>query len=174
MPSHFLNQCWNIVNWTFGNKLQWNFNQNLNILIQEIVFENVVWKTAAILSRPQCVKCLYQSWSPVARFTNCLGTHNWIVRMKHTMFQLYNQITNFLAHVITAEVSWHLQNCDLIWGSFLIKHKYLKDLDYKLIAIGEVGPLSQSMRPGTYFQITRSCITPCNAIIQVNMFSPVS
>ena len=24
MPSHFLNQCWNIVNWTLRNKLQWN------------------------------------------------------------------------------------------------------------------------------------------------------
>ena len=22
-PSHYLNQCWNIVNWTLGNKLQW-------------------------------------------------------------------------------------------------------------------------------------------------------
>ena len=23
-PSHYLNQCWDIVNWTLGNKLQWN------------------------------------------------------------------------------------------------------------------------------------------------------
>ena len=27
-PSHYLNQCWNIVNCTHGNKLQWNFNRN--------------------------------------------------------------------------------------------------------------------------------------------------
>ena len=27
-PSHYLNQCWVIVNWTIRNKLQWNFNQN--------------------------------------------------------------------------------------------------------------------------------------------------
>ena len=33
-PSHYLNQCWNTVNWTLGNKLQWNLNQNLNIFIQ--------------------------------------------------------------------------------------------------------------------------------------------
>ena len=26
-PSHYLNQCWNIVNWTIANKLQWNFHQ---------------------------------------------------------------------------------------------------------------------------------------------------
>ena len=53
-PSHYLNQCWNIVNWTLGNKLQWNLNRNLNIFIKENAFENVVWKMAAILSRPQC------------------------------------------------------------------------------------------------------------------------
>ena len=54
-PSHYLNQCWNIVNWTLGNKLQWNLNRNLYIFIQENPLENVVWKMAAILSRPQCV-----------------------------------------------------------------------------------------------------------------------
>ena len=41
-PSHCLNKCWNIVNWTRGNKLQWNLNRNLNIFIQESAFENVV------------------------------------------------------------------------------------------------------------------------------------
>ena len=28
MPSHYLNQCCNIVNLTLGNKLQWNLNRN--------------------------------------------------------------------------------------------------------------------------------------------------
>ena len=54
-PSHYLNQCWNIVNWTIGNKLQWNINQNSNIFIQENAFENDVWKMAAIFAWPQCV-----------------------------------------------------------------------------------------------------------------------
>ena len=49
-------QYWNIVNWTLGNKLQWNLNRDLYIFIQENAFENVVRKLAAILSRPQCVK----------------------------------------------------------------------------------------------------------------------
>ena len=31
------------------------FYQNSYIFIQENLFENVVWKRAAILSRPQCV-----------------------------------------------------------------------------------------------------------------------
>ena len=38
------------------NKLQWNFNRNYNIFIQENAFESVVCERAAILSRPQCVK----------------------------------------------------------------------------------------------------------------------
>ena len=47
-PSHYLNQCWNIVNWTLGNKLQWNLNQNPNIFIQENAFENGVCEMASI------------------------------------------------------------------------------------------------------------------------------
>ena len=57
-PSHYLNQCWNIVDWTLRNKLQWNLNQNSHIFIQENAFEKVIWKMAAILSRPLCVKIL--------------------------------------------------------------------------------------------------------------------
>ena len=47
--------CWNIVNWTLRNKLQWNFNQNSNIFIQENAFENVICEMTSILSRSQCV-----------------------------------------------------------------------------------------------------------------------
>ena len=47
-PSHYLDQCWKIFNWTFRNKLQWNFNRNSNIFIQEVAFENVVCKIASI------------------------------------------------------------------------------------------------------------------------------
>ena len=55
-PSHYLNQCCHIVNWTLRNKLQWNFNRNSYIFIQENASEKVVWKKATILSLPQCVK----------------------------------------------------------------------------------------------------------------------
>ena len=54
-PSHYLNQCWTIVNWTLGNKLPWNLNRDFWIFIQENTFENVVWKMAAILSWLQYV-----------------------------------------------------------------------------------------------------------------------
>ena len=39
------------------------------IFIQENAYENVVWKRAAILSRPQCVNRLYA----VCSYTGCLG-----------------------------------------------------------------------------------------------------
>ena len=35
-PSHYLNQCWNIVNGTLRNKLQWNPKRNSYIFIQEM------------------------------------------------------------------------------------------------------------------------------------------
>ena len=44
------------MNWTLRNKLQWNFNQNYNILIHKNAFESVVCEMASILSRAQCVK----------------------------------------------------------------------------------------------------------------------
>ena len=62
-PSHYLNHCWNIVNWTLGNKLQWNLNRNSNIFIQENAFENNVCEMASILSWPQCVN--YKALTPL-------------------------------------------------------------------------------------------------------------
>ena len=35
VPSHYLNQCWVIVNGTLRNKLQWNSNQNTKVFIHE-------------------------------------------------------------------------------------------------------------------------------------------
>ena len=48
-----------ICYWTLGNKFQWTLDINLHIFIQENAFENVVWETADILSRPQCVNVVY-------------------------------------------------------------------------------------------------------------------
>ena len=46
-----------LVNWILRNKIQWNFSRNSCICIYENAVENVVWKMAAILSRPHWVKC---------------------------------------------------------------------------------------------------------------------
>ena len=56
-PSHYLNQCLNIINWTLRNKLQWILNRNSNIFFQENALENVVSEMASIFSQPQCVNC---------------------------------------------------------------------------------------------------------------------
>ena len=60
-PSHYLNQCWLIVNWTLRNKLQWNFNQNKGFFIHEVenASENIVCEMAAILSKGRWVNITY-------------------------------------------------------------------------------------------------------------------
>ena len=50
-PCHYLNQWWNIVDWTLRNKRQGNFNPNWHIFIQENASLRVVWEMAATLSR---------------------------------------------------------------------------------------------------------------------------
>ena len=57
-PSHYLNQCWNIVNSNLRNKFQWNPKWNSGIFIQENAFENVVCEMASIYSRPEWVNSL--------------------------------------------------------------------------------------------------------------------
>ena len=50
-----LSECWNIVNWTLRNKLQQFIYPN-SFSFQENPLQNVVWKMAATMPRPQCVK----------------------------------------------------------------------------------------------------------------------
>ena len=47
---------------------QWNLNRNSFIFIAKNAFENVVWKMAAILSRPQCVKAFIPVLASVLLF----------------------------------------------------------------------------------------------------------
>ena len=58
VPSYYLNQCWVIVNWSLGNNLQWNFNQNTKLFIHKNAFENIVCEIAVILSIGKWVKFL--------------------------------------------------------------------------------------------------------------------
>ena len=76
--SHYLNQCWNIVNWTLRNNLNWN----LYIFIQVNAFGNVAWKMAAILFRPQCVNQIYPecyliTFHQLWRVSNCFCGYQW-------------------------------------------------------------------------------------------------
>ena len=49
--SHYLNQCWVIINWTLRNKLQRNCNQSAKFPNRENASENVLCAMASILSR---------------------------------------------------------------------------------------------------------------------------
>ena len=118
-PSHYLNQCWDIINWNLRNKLQCNFNQNCNIFIQENVFENVVCKMASILSRPQCVNSLWASDAILCWEVPCQGPIPWTIfycnsNLMENWFYCnaiegYHITTNF-AHVTTAQLLCHMQN----------------------------------------------------------------
>ena len=52
--SNYLNQCYNIINWSLMDTLHSNRERNSHILIQENSVQNVVWKLVAILFRYQC------------------------------------------------------------------------------------------------------------------------
>ena len=55
-PSHYLNQCWDIVNWTLRNKVQWNFNQNTNIFVsRKCIWKYRVWNGSHFVRQPFCV-----------------------------------------------------------------------------------------------------------------------
>ena len=71
-------RCWDVVNWTLKNKLQWNFSRSYDIFIQENVFEAIVCEMAAILSRPQCVNmcvCAYAGYiyGPLVMQLGCIS-----------------------------------------------------------------------------------------------------
>ena len=52
MQCHYLNPCWIFVNWTIGNKFQWNLNWNMINFIQENWFEDALCK---------CVPCYFET-----------------------------------------------------------------------------------------------------------------
>ena len=54
VPSHYLNQWWNIASWILRKKFRWNFNRNSYIFIQENALENAICKMTDMLSWPQC------------------------------------------------------------------------------------------------------------------------
>ena len=70
-PSHYLNQCWNIVNRTLGNKLQWNLNA-----IETFSFKEMHLKLSSAKWRPFCIglsvlrQMLGTEWAHNATVTN--------------------------------------------------------------------------------------------------------
>ena len=75
--------------------------------------------------------------SPGTYFTNGLWAYTWKI-IKNILVQiliLMIQLGHSLAHAMTAQLSWHVQNYDLIHQTvFTYKHHmFLQDLGYELI-----------------------------------------
>ena len=78
--SHYLNQCWNIVNSNLRNKLQWKLKRNSYIFIQENAFENLICQMPPIWSLSQCVNELWDG----ACWLNILTIYPWLsVRLQY-------------------------------------------------------------------------------------------
>ena len=54
VPSHCLNQCWNIVHWTLRNKRQWHFNRNSMFSFKEMYLKTSSGKWRLFCSGLQC------------------------------------------------------------------------------------------------------------------------
>ena len=66
MPSHYLNQCWVIVNWTLRNKLHWNFNWNKNFS-----FTKMHLKVSSAKWRPFCPERWVKCWGYIYMSMKC-------------------------------------------------------------------------------------------------------
>ena len=79
VPSHYLNQCWNIVNKTLRKKLQWNFHRNSSIFIQDNAFESVVCERRPFCLGLNMLKCI------IFQTNICETVHNAIMALKHIL-----------------------------------------------------------------------------------------
>ena len=83
-------------------------------------------------------------------FTKYICAHNWNLRKIHLILMIQSMSSHNFAHVMTAELSWHVQNCGLNWWLFWMQeqHIILQDLDYELMkSFYEMGPLSHHHLP---------------------------
>ena len=80
----------------FWEQITYNLHQNSIIFIQENVFENVVWKMAAILSRPQCVNTAQAVSSELE-----LQSEFWIsLSVKIYQYMQYKAYDHILSHYL--------------------------------------------------------------------------
>ena len=71
VPSHYLNQCWTIVNVTLRNKVLWNINRNSYVFINENGFEKVVCEMSTtclgpnvLIIRSLIARFMWPTWGP--------------------------------------------------------------------------------------------------------------
>ena len=131
-PSHYLNKCWNIVNWTLWNKLQWNLNQNEYIFFQANAFRNVVWKMAAILSQLQSVNWLKADWWHMVSWKT--GSGNGFLPALHQAITSTGTWTN--ADILSIEPSGtNLNETTMKIQKFFIYDNVFANVSCKMVAI---------------------------------------
>ena len=112
MPSHYLNQCLIIVNWTLKNKLQWNFNQNIKLFTHEHASDNIVCEMSAILSSGRWVKTRKVK-SPLSYSYGFLSLTKWCNKNGYLIQSLCTTLHDF--NVLSLFVSS---------GSIFLHHNY--------------------------------------------------
>ena len=88
--------CWNIINWTLGNKLQWNSIRNTKLFIHENAFEIVVYEIVAILLRGWWLN-VAQIIACQRNFAGCINTlfSAWCLRMTlHLGVGIYSHVVH--------------------------------------------------------------------------------
>ena len=82
------------------------FSEKSNIFIQENVFESVVWKMAAILSRPQCVKEKWMSlsWELVWSSLDDIFSESIYIELGMNIHLIYNRGQNIFSAMITGDI----------------------------------------------------------------------
>ena len=122
----------------FKNKHQWNLNQNSCIFIPENAFENVVWKMAAIVSRPQCViqaiKHKHGESMLTLEVTCCFSVFGW--RECHTCIRdrhVKDQYQNPGHHKSTTLSATVRVNNIAVWDSqYCLAHRSLPHTEFRL------------------------------------------
>ena len=111
-PSHYLRQCWVIVNCILRTKVQWNFNQNTKLFSHENASENIVCKMATILSRGRWVSMV--AYSDTRPSADTALTTKWT-----TSFRSFSSIKWFW--IISADqkafLKWLPKTHNILWHS---------------------------------------------------------
>ena len=119
--SHYLSLCWNIVDLTLRNKLQWNLNRNSCIFIQENAFEMSSGK-----------------WRPFCLGLNILMTHTCRCGLDHHRFRELPVAISVPSHCLNQcwlmfswtqmELKDNLSEISIKIPSYLLKEMHFKSL----------------------------------------------
>ena len=117
VPSHYLNQCWNIVNWTLRNQTSVKSqSESKHFHLRKCIW-NVFWKMAAILSRPQYVNSSYRHhcfWWPEEQ-----GHHEpWFKPWFH--FELFSPCVITCSHKGLSVIHYYTPAQWSCWGVYWI------------------------------------------------------